>query len=367
MQKLSKYDTNSVPKIFGLKNNSSLCYLNSLIQSLMSCSSFNEYLVNNENKYKNNQIVKEYLKLYNYNKNESNQTNTAFNILKALNDDRIKIGSKFQLSLYSQEDIHEGLILLLDSIGEGIDTLFHNRYRSEIICLKCNHRSKPGDNGNYEEPPEIIIDLSEQNPHINKNLDTKEKIEQYIKTNMQIPREYKCANCKIVNTYDEKTKTIAANVAQFYSLKRLSEIIVLMFKKYKNKKELYFPEKLNFDSVNGNLEYRLVSQVEHSGSMNSGHYTALCLREKTDEFYSNRKIKGEYMIENNMKNLINKSHDEQKEIEKKIENIKKLIKNDEVDKTNADQLGVFGFNDSNIRYSKFNPTINTYVLFYHLF
>ena len=47
---------------FGLYNNNILCYFNALLQSLFSCTSINEYLLNNENKFSNNNFIKLYKK-----------------------------------------------------------------------------------------------------------------------------------------------------------------------------------------------------------------------------------------------------------------------------------------------------------------
>lgn len=361
---MNKYDIDKTPAIFGLRNNSSLCYFNSLIQSLMSCSSFNNYLLENQDKYINNQIVIEYIKLYEINKkNKSIVLSDAFPILEALYKLRKRNGSDYHLSLYSQEDIHEGLILLIDSIS-GVDKLFHNRYQSKIICLKCKHNITPND-----EPPEIAIDITEDNTYYCDSLDSKEKIEKYIMTNVQIPRDYKCEKCGIINTYDKILKKCTSNIVQIYCLRRLSNIIVLMFKKYNGKKNRYFPEILEFQSIKGLLKYRLISQIEHYGSTYGGHYTALCMRKKPITFYENRIKKATIKIAEFNK-LINNTIDLNKIIEyqKKIKLIQNIIENDKKIYSGQlnENLGVFLFNDQSVSFSKFEPTVNTYVLFYHL-
>lgn len=399
--RLSTYNSEFVPQVFSLQNNSVLCYLNSLIQSLLSCPSFTEYLISNRDVYiekKNeqgqiiqsfNKIVDEYLKLYEKHlfKNSGSKfqhpkTDNAFPILRELNNLRRVSGSKYHLSLNRQEDIHEGLTLILDSIGGDVENLFHCRYRCELKCRACGKRSFPGNDPNHIEPPEIFIDLSEENPHIQDNLNTKEQIENYIKRNIQIPEDYKCENCGAVNTTDPKTGEVEENIIQIYSLARLSEIIVLLFKKYKKKRTIYFPPILEFKAMTGNLKYRIVSQVEHSGSMSGGHYIAKCLRLKPVQLHEFRKKKAEEMlavIEKKMSSLsvtesettntkrLKKIKETRQEYQERAKDIKDGIMSDEISKNNPD--AVFLFNDESTKYSPegFEPTPNTYMVFYHLF
>lgn len=361
-EKLSVYNLEYVPHIFTLQNNSVLCYLNSLVQSLMSCSSFNEYLLNNKKTYESNNIVNEYIRIYNNNSQKDTKITkieNAANILEMLNKIRAS-KNKTILSPNIQQDIHEGLLLLLDSIGNGVERLFHNRYKCEIRCLKCKSISFPGDNNDYEEPPELVINLSEYN----FTEASKEEMEKRIMRNIQIPRDYKCNSCSVVNTYDEIRKRIEPNVTQIYNLARLSEIIVVLFKKYSSKKNIYFPENLDFNSINGKLKYKLVSQVEHIGNMYGGHYKAKCSREKPYNFHENRIIKAKKILSNLTEGIdrlnINK-------YEENITKINKVIKNDE-DRISIPD-GVFLFDDNEVKYisSGFTPDQNTYVLFYHLY
>src|SRR6185437_4212244 len=150
-------------------------------------------------------------------------------------------GSGYYLSFSNQEDIHEGLTLILDSIGEGVDKLFHTRYQCEIKCLGCKKITHPGEKG-YEEPPEIVIDLMVENLRFKKKpLITKKRIEKHIGRIIQAPRDYKC-DCGKKNIYDVEAGVIENNIIQVYSLVRISEVIILLFKKYeKNKRQIYFP------------------------------------------------------------------------------------------------------------------------------
>lgn len=92
------------------------------------------------------------------------------------------------------------------------------------------------------------------------------------------------------------------------SLHDLNYIIIVTFKKYKTKSSIKFPPKLKLWHNNTRYKYRIVAQIEHMGSMHGGHYVARCLRGSE----------------------------------------------------------VYLFNDRSISESKFIPTANTYMVFYHL-
>lgn len=349
-----KFDYKFTPKIFGLQNNSALCYLNSLIQSLMSCSGFNYILTGNE--FKNNRIVIEYLNLFNRNKLELNLKynrigeDNAYLILKELNLTRNKSGNLFNLSLGSQEDVHEGLILLLDSIGNGIERIFFNRYKSIIFCRNCKKTTKPELNS---EPPELIIDLS------GEKINSKKDMENSIRKIHQYPEDYKCENCGVINQV--QNGIIQKNIIQIYQLVRLSEIIVILFKKYNRKKKIFFSNFLDFKSITGNLKYKLVAQIEHSGNMFGGHYTARCLRQKPWKYHERKKIKYE-KIKKTLEEKLKTNPDS--ETKNKIQQANEIINQCYQKMDNFD--GVFLFNDETITESEFEVSESSYLLFYHL-
>lgn len=336
------YQSSFTPQIFGLQNNSALCYLNSLIQSLISCPSFNYYLLSSK---LNNKIVDEYLQLYKRQQLPDNLEyikpgmDDAFNILRELNAARRKSNVSFNLSLNAQEDVHEGLLLLLDSIGGNIEKKFQVRYKSEIFCKKCKNITTPGNSENYIEPPELVIDLSEE------DITSKEHMEQLIKRNIQVPKDYKCEKCGAINTDN------ARNIIHVYSLVKLSEILVIIFKKYTKKKNIFFPEYLDFKTMTGELKYRLVAQIEHSGNTHGGHYQCKCLRVKPKNFHLRRKLRAQELLKDLDVNNVRY---------KRLQDI--II---EADKKNKDALCVFSFDDEIIRTSEFEPTPNSYLLFYH--
>ncbi len=60
---LVKFNEQYILTPFGLHNNNIICYFNSLLQSLFSCTSLTEYLLNNESKFNNNNFLKLYINI----------------------------------------------------------------------------------------------------------------------------------------------------------------------------------------------------------------------------------------------------------------------------------------------------------------
>lgn len=367
---LEQYNPAGIPEIFGLRNSGTLCYLNSLIQSLVSCPAFNKYLITNRVKYTSNQVVMKYLALLSRNSQhkpfERANVDDAFDILRELMNYRSGRGSGPGLSFFRQEDIHEGLTLFLDAIP-GAESIFNVRYACRIYCRSCKQSTVPGTSG-HEEPPELVIDMSDS-PAV-----TKQEIEDKIKVNVQVPRDYTCEHCGAKNNYNPDTGEIDSNILQIYRLARLSEVIVLLFKKYSGKRTMYYPPELEFKSMTKNLRYRIVAQVEHFGNMYSGHYSCECLRRIPGSMFDARRNKADKMLQQLRGRLAaidsrgsNTGLTRIKtELEERIRSIQSDIARDA---KCSESLAAFAFDDTSVRYCPDGfraPTPNTYIVFYHL-
>jgi uncharacterized UBP type Zn finger protein len=368
---LSKYQSDLTPRVFGLRNTGTLCYLNSLIQALMGCSSLNEYLIAHEDDYEKNKLVQEYMKVYKENDDSEKvpkvNISDATGILKAIHDARK--GKKNNLLMGRQEDGHEGLQFFLDIVGKKVDQLFHSRYDLYLHCAKCKKRTK----AETAHILEWFIDLSDVDPDLQGSLNTKQSVENYIKKHVITPEDYKCDHCDAKNKYDRNNETwISSDVIQIYQLTRLSEIIVLKFNKYHRKTLRYFPPVLNFPAKSGQLTYKIMAQIEHSGSMNGGHYVVKALRNTpkgVNTYINEQKTKKIDSLKQMLANL--KDRTSSGFVNKRITDTEKEI--DQITKsmqtiTKEDDQNVFYFSDSTVRRSQegFRPTQNTYLVFYHL-
>lgn len=308
-QTLIQYNNIYLLRCFGLYNSHILCYFNSLLQSLFSCTSITEYLLNHEKKFAENNFMKLYiniLKKYiiidkqtaNYNLVESSNTLMFNEFLMAVRNKNIKFG-------YNQEDSGELLVLLLDIINDKyIYNLFFNKYRCDFYCTNCKKIKNIKDDVSIQfEIYDKIIDNNYLESKIDSNL---HNLNKYIRNNYSECDDYTCNTCNIKGRCLKINRLVLAPT-----------IIVVNFNKYSEKNNYNYPQELFFINEKDNKKhnYKLVSIIDHSGNMNSGHYTSKGLRK--------------HIIGDNIANLI------------------------------------YRMNDSSYDVSSFKPENDTYILFYH--
>ena len=274
---LIEYKPNFLLYPFGLYNNSIICYFNSLLQSLFSCTSLTEYLLHNEKKFNNNNFIKLYIDIIkkylvshehsNYLLENSNLAlfNEFLNIIKNKN---IQFG-------YNQEDSGELLILLLELINDPyINSLFNHKYKCDIYCKSC----KKIVGIKEDESIQFEMDIDEiNNNYLKYQIDSHlPNLNKYIRNNYSDLIDYKCKYCKNNNSI------------KINRLQLVPTILVINLNKYNKKYDYKFQIELNFINKNTNNKYRykLISTINHSGTMNYGHYIAKSIR-KNYEYKNN--------------------------------------------------------------------------------
>lgn len=367
-----------------------------MMQVLLSCSSFNQHLLENRALFvkaatQGNKIGLLYIKILeengihlsangqltrDVNDTFSVQQCSASILLRELIDLRKRNKSSANLLHHHQESFHEGLTFLIEAltaVDPSVADVFNIRYKMDIICRKCK-ASREGP----KENPNIMFNLFEEDPILQDALDSKEKVEDYIRQHINIPDDYKCDRCGAKN--EVVNKRVTPHVQQIYRLARISSVIILVFNKYEEKKLKYFPPTLDFKSKDGNLHYELIAQVEHYGTKGGGHYLTKCRRPTPSGFSNyvsskrNKAIKAEldqathrHAILNRKKTLENAPAQLTQvieQLEQKIEYLKKSI--DSVPSF-GDMLA-FHLNDASVSVDPngMQPTKNTYVAVYHL-
>lgn len=293
---LVKFNEKYLVKPFGLINNSIICYFNSLIQLLMSCTSINEYLLCNEHKFTNSNfmkiyisIIKKYVAIDESVKDNSNNNTVDNNNLLLFNEflQLVKItNSNFG---YNQEDAGELLTLLLDIIDDNyIYNLFYNKYKCDIYCKKCKFISNVQD----DIATQFIVEIDNINiltlkSEIDKDL---HPLNKHIKNNYSECEGWKCKQC-------DKEKTIKIN-----RLLLVPTIIIIVFNKYNEKKNYNYPLEISFINKleNKKHNFKLVSSIHHNGNMNFGHYYVKSLRVNNNQIKP-YKLNDTYYISDNLK------------------------------------------------------------------
>jgi len=327
---LEKYNSQLAVSPVGFRNTGVICYFNSVLQSLLSCTSFISKIKEEKLKHPSNTTLAEFNKLidlYESLRNNENEKDINNLIISKIQQMSVSLWRTMAItnkqknnnfSFNGQQCAGEGLNYLLDSMDEikNIQSLFTHRYNANLYCFDCKKWVSKVNNTNN-------IFIVESNLHIHqldefKEFDKKEheifgkiytppnicKMNKYlIKQNTYVDKDYKCPKCEMKG---EKYK--------LNYLVMIPEILVVMSKKYDNsmrKQNIFtdFPEKLSFSGNNGNiLRYTAVSQIEHSGGLHGGHYWSISKRKD----------------------------------------------------------GWYNCNDLSVSISQFKPTNNTYIVFYHL-
>lgn len=316
---LVPYNVNVGLKPFGLHNSGAICYFNSMLQSLLSCTAFINEVIKNKEQYSTNPVVKkiiELIELSNKLKSPSENHSAVSNNLSIYsvliwNEMAMFICKKNKININEfmsgQQCSREAFDYLMECMEsfKNIKNIFLHRYKNNIYCLDCNKCVSSVNTINSI----ILVEPHLQNDQISKfkvfdNLLTANTtMNSYIeKQTGYIDSFYICPTCK--------------KTGEKYNINYLTmipEVLVVLSKKYRNGEKLNvyteFPKELEFNGINNTkLKFHAVSQIEHAGSLNGGHYWA-----------NSRRSDGWYCL-----------------------------------------------NDNGVSKSDFLPTNNTYMVFYHL-
>lgn len=189
---------------------------------------------------------------------------------------------------YNQEDSGELLLLLLDIIDDKyIYNLFQHKYKCDMYCKSCKNLKEVA----YDTSVQFEIDLNEINDkYLKYNIDNNlSNLNKYIRNNYSEVSNYKCPKCQ------------SENIIKLNRLLIIPTIIIINLNKY-NKKSVYnYPIDLIFinQSMKNQYTYKLISTIEHSGSMNYGHYISNSIRKNHEYNSSNNPLYNIYTLNDN--------------------------------------------------------------------
>lgn len=211
----------NIPSL-GFMNTGSICYFNSLIQSLLSCKSFIMHICED----KKESIFFLFFKLIAVEKNWD-----PFFTTKLLQDMKC-----FEPNQSSSEYFLKVCEYL------KLDDLFKTTTETTTVCSECNHQTIVKDISVY-----IVIDND-----MSEFCETKREIE-----------GFNCDQCK---------RKVNATITS--RLKETSSILTFSFNKYFHKKNISYPKGFIVDGK----EYHITSTIEHMGCLNAGHYFCRSIR-----------------------------------------------------------------------------------------
>jgi ubiquitin C-terminal hydrolase len=253
-----------LPKPAGLYNTGSICYFNSLLQILATCTSLRYW------KSKSRSKLEDEFENFIANSYKLNPMSSTI-LLNTLKEKSPFFGN-------GQESASEALTLLLNNINDtNLNNMFMHRFKYTIQCISCSHITE------QQKDHSILFEL----------FHTSELNVSNILNIKKVLNDYKCNKCNNIGAI------------RIDKLTMLSEIIICLFNVYYNKSIHLFPKYLEFPGFDNNiLKYEVIGQIEHSGSLNGGHYWARALRDDgvylfDDISYSKSKLeptKNTYMV-----------------------------------------------------------------------
>ena len=309
---LIKYDNKFVPLPFGLQNTGVICYFNSLLQSLMGCSSLNQYCLVHEHEFrqKNNTLAILYIDLLKKNLNTQKNNQKVFsstNILTQLIINYKKQNPKSGHIGTGQEDIGEFLIFFLEALNNKyIDKLFIHKYQCDILCTRCKTIENIPNDLSYQFEIPLNTNDSYELDYLYKEKKNTINISNYIRNHASLISHKICEKCNIPGTLVKMSR-----------LKYIPTILVINFNKYNQKKLFNFPKYIEYDNniLKKKYIYIIVSSAEQFGNQLSGHYICKASRKN----YADNNISTKSYL----------------------------------------------FNDTSVKESPIDPNLNSYIIFYH--
>ena len=258
----------------GFNNTGIICWFNSLLQALISDQYFINILKNINDKNNPSNTLKELNNLIDKIDNNENIKDSSLQILRAIIVDLKNRKRNFDIG-NSQQSSSEGLVLLLDMINNNqIDKLFNHHYE---VVLKCDNNNE-------------IISKERLTNNIFYLFDEKQLLERGLR-NYIISHNDVLEENMIPESY--KKKHVSKNkYSRTYKLKYIPYIVIFALNRYFTDGKRYIqrndsiklPDTFTLPSFNKKeILYKKISEIDHVGSLNGGHYVSRCLR--NDKIY----------------------------------------------------------------------------------
>lgn len=317
---LATYDEKYSLAPKGFHNGALICHFNAMLQGLLSCTSVIKTALENRDYLWRTLTGKAFLDLVQAYANEeggkeapSDKVELASaEVLKALMKD---LASRRPRTVFgnSQESADEGLVLLLDMMEAPPQLhpvtgqpLVHPETRQPFKANPITGEALIGADGKpvLEESPISRLFLHRYNCElyckgckalVNTKLDVNAQFNLFHLNTLTKPpsspedfSEIIRRHVQEIDDYDCEGCKKRVAVYRVYKLTLIPEVIACLFNIYGTRGPRYFPETLSFPAAQGgSLNYLQVAQVEHHGSLHGGHYIARGLRQGGKVYHFN--------------------------------------------------------------------------------
>lgn len=294
---LSPADEKFLVNAVGMRNSGSICWFLSVVQALLSISALNRWLLQNEQYLATNPIAAQWAQLCTLSmKNGAELTAARSEIAAAPSKILEKLKELpncntkgFNLVSLQQQCAHEGLIKLVEAMcNQEVDDLFRQVMLLRNYCPVCEDFVSHRRDYRFYAPVVSTIDPVSSTPEAIADA-TEKFCRLLVAPPLSTIDVYKCDRC---------SKVVKGNLAAVYeSLRVVREVIVVAFTMQQIRKSPnWYPEEFRLPRIAkrkvthadgreelrsvevGYFAYKIVAQIHHSGSNDSGHYWADCLR-----------------------------------------------------------------------------------------
>lgn len=304
----------------GFINLGATCYFNALLQSILSCTSFIDVIISEKESSNNNNITKLIINYIETNKEYETllgqkNTETKLHYLKnKLNKYAPVIWKEMVTLLCKKKKVPvQSFMQGQQCAGEGFYYLLESMEMFPLIQKLFLHRYKSlihcFECKKWISDVECLYSLFDVEANLNSEQLVKFNKYHINSENMNefISKQSSYVEGFKCDTCKKKDDKFKLNV-----LVMVPEILVVMSKKYTKERKLDihtdFPKQMKFNGTKDKMTYEAVAQIEHEGGKNGGHYWAIVKRKN----------------------------------------------------------GWFKINDMSVSPAEFQPTKNTYIVFYHL-
>lgn len=263
-----------LPAPFGMYNTGANCYMNSLLQALISLGPFQRALLAKREMLEPHHLGRLLLELMENVHERKTAWDGSGSIVRAL---QLEVKKNHRTNFGdNQESASEAFVFLLEVLdnyctrpekkkpSEYFARLFETEYWRTQTCPRC---------GKYREKriQNSFIDLFDMPKEIFTSQDEK-KFREWIEIHRDDIEEYSCDS--------KKCSGAKVTLKCRLELEFLSPVVVFCFgayREYQGTHDWWFPKELTI-KAQCTMTYRAVAVVEHSGSLAGGHYWAKCMR-----------------------------------------------------------------------------------------
>jgi ubiquitin C-terminal hydrolase len=275
------FDPSKVLEPFGLINAGASCYLNSIVQALISCTSVNEVLAH-DMPDPQGKIARSFARISVIDASDlpaDQKRSVVAGMGKEIWSNLLEYASSRKEVVRldaGQQCAGEGFHLILQAMEDvsEFQRLFQHRYKTTITCSKCLHVTRTAElYSMFEVQPDLKVEQLEDFKDVDDQYNQAVPLTQFLRKQNGYVEDYKCPKCNDTSPKFSEVK-----------LTMVGEILVVHAKKYqgrrlrKTRDVTPFPKTLTFDTHGGQLVYEAVAQVEHMGSLSGGHYLTIARR-----------------------------------------------------------------------------------------